>query len=211
LFVFRSPPDDRLIFAVLGPLQKRFDTVIHAGSRSWLIRDGQNERGSDSRLFSGTVAWPRAGDQPRRRASLVEARQDAFPHGEELHVWAELRHPDGARTRVGSPLFAAYLAAFPEMAGVYHTSSPADDRSRFAGVVSDHIAQSLHGWCAADARAYGMRLAAVLLPDVIRFHPDRPTGFSFASRNGHHPADDVSSVTKTLLAGRIGTFASSMS
>ncbi|WP_428491224.1 hypothetical protein [Rhodopila sp.] len=133
---------------------------------------------------------------------MLEPRAEFVQPNQTLRVWAELRGSDGARSRVGNPLFAAYLAANPDLATAYHASSPDHDRSRFAGPVSESIARAMADVRGSDANAYGRRLALMLLPDVIHFRPDHPTGFSYAGQNGRHPADDLRSLTAALLTGR---------
>ena len=44
-------------------------------------------------------------------------------------------------------------------------------------------------------------LPDLILPDTLRFHPARPSGFTFAAMNGRRPEDAVDPVVQTILAG----------
>ena len=202
LFAFRRCGSRNLVFAVLGPSAQIAALNIHTGVRSWLIRDGQTSIRHEARLFFGEVAGPAETSRHAYKAAVVETPAQFVPPGEVLRVWAELRSADGARLRVGNPLFAACLAVNPDLAVTYHASSPDQDRLHFAGPVSESIARAMPTVTGAGAQAYGRRLAAMLLPDVLYLRLDHPTGFSYAGQNGRHPADDVRSLTAALLPGR---------
>jgi hypothetical protein len=48
-------------------------------------------------------------------------------------------------------------------------------------------------------RSHGERLASSLLPDVIRYNPDRAAGFTFAAQNGRHPSEQTDEVVSATL------------
>jgi hypothetical protein len=52
-----------------------------------------------------------------------------------------------------------------------------------------------------DPEAHGRRLADLLLPDVLRYDPNRPLGFTFADQNGRHPQDASELVVNSILTG----------
>jgi hypothetical protein len=52
-----------------------------------------------------------------------------------------------------------------------------------------------------DQDLHGRRVARMLLPDLLRYDPERPAGFTFAACNGRHPAEPESTVVNSILNG----------
>jgi hypothetical protein len=52
-----------------------------------------------------------------------------------------------------------------------------------------------------DPDLHGRRVATMLLPDLLRYDPKRPAGFTFAACNGRHPAEPDSTVVNSILNG----------
>ena len=149
---------------------------IHAGSRSWDLQVADRE------------------------AAVVEVPNELLAGGKG--IWAEKLMRAGARHRVGSPFLAALVAEDDSLARLYHSGSPAGDR----GVMQQQVARVVTARARrsgqiADPEAHGRRLAAALLPDVLYYDPAQPPGFTFAQRNGRHPAEEVGLVVSTLLGG----------
>jgi hypothetical protein len=215
LFVFRGCGAGNLVVAVIAPAvtgryasRVRFDVRVHAGSRCWAVDDilplqsGVLSERADCRIFAGEVLGPATAVGARHTAVVIESRLGG---GEDVAVWAEIGDADGVRLRVGTPFIAALLAGDPMLSGRYHAASPTDDRMLFSDAIASRVrrlaaARGVHG---SDARV--ARLVERLLPDVIRYHPDLPVGFSFAGQNGRHPADDAAAVVETILTGTVAS------
>jgi hypothetical protein len=119
-----------------------------------------------------------------------------------VHLWAERLIYDGSRQRIGSPFLTEIVSGNAALAALYHSTSPAEDTA----VLTKHVAEAI----AEKARAgghvqspdmYGRRLASILLPDVLYYHPMLPTGFTFASQNGRHPEEAPEVVVNAILKG----------
>lgn len=217
LFVFRSPDESKLVCAVVVPAacSTHFDVRIHAGPKSWTVGGvravvpGAVTKCNDGAVFAGEVLGHSRAAAPRSTAVVIEGRPDLVRPGESLDVWAELRVKDGSRLRVGSPFVAALLAVDPAMSQRYHAASPAEDRGLFTEALAGRISAAAIGGGVADPGLHARRLVICLLPDVIRYRPDLPVGFSFASQNGRHPADDAMAVVETVLTGAVAPRAKS--
>ena len=55
--------------------------------------------------------------------------------------------------------------------------------------MSNAIADNARAAEAPDPELHGRRLACILLPDVLRYDPKLPAGFTFAAQNGRHPEE----------------------
>jgi hypothetical protein len=113
-----------------------------------------------------------------------------------IGIWAERFARGGTRHRIGSPFMAKILAENETMAEMYHAISPCDDRRVLTEGVVKAIASKAQG-----PNAYGRRLASLVLPDVLRYDPALPLGFTFAAQNGRHPFDASEVVVHSILSG----------
>jgi hypothetical protein len=52
-----------------------------------------------------------------------------------------------------------------------------------------------------NPESHGRRLASLLLPDVLRYDPHLPVGFTFAARNGRHPLESADEMVYATLNG----------
>lgn len=214
LFVFRPQDARTLVLAVVSPQDRTrsqgggFDVRFHAGGMTRqesamppAYGSAMSERG-DYRCFAGEVIAGASRPTAIYDAVVLEVPAGLDCVGEDRGAWAEILGEDGSRSRVGSPSAAALLARDPSLSDLYHGSSPADDRALFGDALADCIATlaASHG-IVADPEAHALRLVDHILPDVIEYRTDAPVGFSFASRNGRHPADDAAAVAMTMLAG----------
>jgi hypothetical protein len=99
---------------------------------------------------------------------------------------------------------AALFADDPALRVLYDSGSPDTDRQNLAAPFAQIIsARAKRSGFLGDPHAYATRLAAKLLPDVLQFDPARPVGFTFAARNGRHPADAESVVVNSILNGTV--------
>jgi hypothetical protein len=205
LFAFRSCVSGNLVFAVVTPFRTDISVRVHTGVRSWTIVNGRTVDDDRARVFSGEVAWPGASAGRPYYATVLERCPDFVPMRKTLQVWAELRGPDGVRVRIGSPFAADLFSSDTALSVAYHAARPDLDRQLFSTAATDHVIRlaALDG----QAEAHARRLVGMLLPDVIQYRTDLPTGFSFAARNGCHPADDTAAVTQTMLRGSVMPFA----
>ena len=218
LFVFAAPKADHLVIAVTfiqdsDRLMRRrdpeFEVRLHTNRESWAMSGPRPQSGSISqslngRAFAGRVFGRDACGPAKYNAVVLEAPLDVLCKGETLHAWAEILHEDGSRFRVGHPFTAEILARDPILSKMYHAASPDQDRVLFADLFAERLAaMAAAGGSTADPDAHGRRLAALLLPDVISYRPELPTGFTFAGRNGRHPADDTAAIVRTVLKGAV--------
>lgn len=97
----------------------------------------------------------------------------------------------------------------------YNTTAPADDLAnygeRFAHMVAAVVAA--HG-SAANPRAYGEAVAALLLPDMLPYQLGSPASYGFAGHNGRSLTDNVpdvmfSLVTNSALSGGLSSASTS--
>jgi hypothetical protein len=119
-----------------------------------------------------------------------------------LDIWAERVLHTGQRQRVGSPFIAALVAEDAGLARSYHNISPSDDRAiLMEDVVKAIAAKGRKSGMAGDPDAYARRVASRLLPDVLHYDPQWPSGFTFAAQNGRHPEEVSDLVVDTILSG----------
>jgi hypothetical protein len=177
---------------------------IHSGSQRWDVRglesdeDATTSEEKGCRIFAGSI-------DPNgtiRNTVVVEAPTEIFARDGAAGIWAERFTKDGGRARIGSPFLAEILAGNLVLADLYHRTSPEGDRGRLMRQVAAEIAAKapLAG-NVGDPEAYGRRLADQLLPDVLRYDPNRPLGFTFADQNGRHPQEASAQVVNSILAG----------
>jgi hypothetical protein len=209
LFVFQAAKSKNLVIAaVFAGSEAHFEVGIHrvrihANEKIWTVNGLAETPGISElrggRIFAGKVLGRNA-DAPRS-AVVLETPPD-FASEESFNVWGEIFSKDGSRFRLGNPFAAEILARDPQLSKTYHSASPAQDRTLFSGRFAELIAAMAEAnGNAADPHAHGRRLAAYLLPDVIRYRPEFPVGFTFASQNGRHPADPTSAVVNAVLTG----------
>ena len=216
LFVFTAPKTDHLVIAVTfiqdsGRLMRwrdpEFEVRLHANRQNWAISGPRPQSGVISqslnvRAFAGRIVGRDACVPAKYNAVVLEGPLDLLCKGESLQVWAEILDEDGSRFRVGHPFTAEILAREPVLSRMFHAASPDQDRFLFSDAFAERMAvvAAAEG-SIADPEAHGRRLASLLLPDVISYRPDFPTGFTFAGRNGRHPADDTAAIVRTVLNG----------
>ena len=223
LFVFRAASSGNLVLAATflptgafpaRPGHPGFEVRIHTGwnpgATSWTVsgprplQAGAVTEQRDGRIFVGEVRGGPAWAGTRRHAVVLETSPDPARAGESLSVWAEVLAGDGSRFRIGNPFVAAVLARDPLLSGTHHATSPAQDAVLLTGPLAEHVAiMAATRASVAHPDAYGRRLAARLLPNVISYCPKLPVGFTFAAQNGRHPADDTAAVVETVLTGAV--------
>jgi hypothetical protein len=151
------------------------------------------------RTFSGQVLEDTTGDTVELEALLVEGPSARLAG---RGIWAEQLGSDGSRHRVGSPFLAALVGEDARLAALYDTSCPANDTQTLRAAVALAIGKrARQAGYAGDPDLHGRRVATLLLPDLLRFDPQRPAGFTFAACNGRHPAEPDSTVVNSILNG----------
>jgi hypothetical protein len=130
-----------------------------------------------------------------------------------IGVWASTMLPTDmggyqSINRAGHPMMQSiFNAGDGEEASRYNTTAPADDLAnygeRFARMVTAVV--GAHG-SAANPRAYGETVAALLLPDMLPYQLGSPASYGFAGHNGRALTDNApdvmfSLVTNTALSG----------
>jgi hypothetical protein len=153
---------------------------IHAGPRSW-----------DINVSAGNVA-------------AIEVPHSTFAASVTRGIWAE-RSVQGQRQRIGSPFLAGVLATDQKLASLYDSISPVEDRAALTTRVATAISlKAKAAGSVCDPDAHGRRLASLLLPDVLRYDPELPVGFTFAAQNGRHPREASAIVAGAIICGRVG-------
>jgi hypothetical protein len=211
LFAFAAPDRDDVVVALamdprsLGKVESgRPNVRLHVGDRYWTLEPSVGGRAihallSGERLFSGPVS---RFDHREAVAQLfvVALPAERLPQ-KSLDVWAEVIGPGGAHSRVGNPVVSQLLADDPQLARLHARLHPAMDRSSLSAAVARSISARSDESRDPDTDARAKRLAGLILPDTLRFHPTRPGGFTFAAMNGRGPEDAVDHVVQSILAG----------
>jgi hypothetical protein len=188
--------------------QKQSEVTIHAGSQQWNVTlpdsvthaDLLEQRGC--RVFAGTVATQPGPDGVVLKAVVIEIPDESLCGSGPIDIWAERTLHTCLRRRLGSPFVAALVADNANLAHLYHSTSPSDDRTILTKCLVKAIAaKAREAGMAGDPDAHARRLAARLLPDVLHYDPRSPSGFTFAAQNGRHPEELAGPVVDTILSG----------
>jgi hypothetical protein len=203
LYVFPGAQPGTTVIATIwpSPMRGNLNVRIHAGAQCWDVQSLDSRANGDFWQQDGCMTF--AGCVAKHfRAVVMEAPNGILNGGGPISVWAEGFTPTGSRQRLGSPFVAAILAEDGELARRYHSLSPADDQAELMESVAGVIASRAQGrGLSGDPFAYGKRLAARLLPDVVHYDSRLPVGFTFAAQNGRHPAEASAMVVDTILNG----------
>ena len=177
---------------------------IHAGDRDWEIElptaVAQLERKiGDTSVFTGTME-----DAGRRKSVvLIDLSSPAITTNGSVNVWAE-HFSLGIRHRIGAPFLSELVGDNYKLASLYHASIPAIDQALLLEPLSALISKRFYArGFASNVENRAVRLASALLPDVLRYDPNYPTGFTFAAQNGRHPSEDTTEVVAAILNGGI--------
>jgi hypothetical protein len=215
LYAFRAQEPDNMVVALLwapDPTKHfrqvppiKIETRLHIGDRTWSshgpssgVPDVMAEN-ADVWVFSGLVVEDAGAGTAVLEALLVEG-PSALLAGQG--IWAERLGSDHSRHRVGSPFLAALAAEDERLAALYDLGSPATDAQMLSNCVARAIGKrARQAGYRGDPNLHGRRLAAVLLPDTVKYDPSLPAGFTFAAWNGRHPADSHSTIVNSLLNG----------
>lgn len=217
LYVFSGTRRERVVIALTWPLISHgshggFDSVsevrIHSRTRTWDVKAWQSPSGASTwnekgcRMFSGRVISEGSSTGTVLNAVVVEGPSEIAGRDRSEGVWAERFTQDGARQRIGSPFLAEILTEDRDLRELYHRASPAEDiRLLMEPVAAAISANARRRRNIVDSEAHGWRLANMLLPDVLSYAPDRPSGFTFAGQNGRHPQEASGPVVHTILTG----------
>jgi hypothetical protein len=188
--------------------QKKSQVTIHAGSQKWNVTlpggtmDSRLFEEHGCRVFAGKVATQPGTDGFFLKAVVIEIPERMLSSSGPMEIWAERVMHTGLRRRIGSPFVAALVEEDAGLANSYHTLSPSDDRAMLTPAVANAIAaKARKSGMASDPDAHGRRLASRLLPDVLGYDPQMPSGFTFAAQNGRHPEELSDLVVDTILSG----------
>jgi hypothetical protein len=212
LFAFRAPDRDDIVFALaldglpsVGAKGDHVTVRLHAGDYLWnfqpFVRGHADfALGNADRMFSGLVSRVGPGNAVGHLVA-VAVPAERLPL-RRLDVWAEIIDADGTRSRVGNPVVSRLLADDPRLLKLHAGLHPAVDRRLLSDAIAGRIATRPDGGMSTmQVRSRAKRLAGMILPDTLRFHPARPGGFTFAGMNGRRPEDAVGPVVQTILAG----------
>jgi hypothetical protein len=188
--------------------QKKSQVTIHAGSQKWNVTlpGGTMDSGlfeeHGCRVFAGKVATQPGTDGLFLKAVVIEIPERMLSSSGPMEIWVERVMHTGLRRRIGSPFVAALVEEDTSLANSYHTLSPSDDRAMLTPAIANAIAaKARKSGMASDPDAHRRRLASRLLPDVLRYDPQMPSGFTFAAQNGRHPEELSDLVVDTILSG----------
>jgi hypothetical protein len=213
LYAFRAPGTQKVVVAVTASLglADRFsgntsvETRFHIGARTLTVPTTREMTSTeprshgDPRAFSGRIFMCLGAATFVTQAALLEFPSDTLRLNS---IWAERFTSDGGRRRVATPFLTALLAESAPLARAYDAGSPETDAIALREPVASAIATLAERWhYPGDARAYGQRIARAILPDVLRYDPQLPQGFTFAARNGRHPDDADFAVAHSMLTG----------
>jgi hypothetical protein len=205
LFVFRAPESAKTVIGLAIPPghvpSAATNARIHVGAKTW----SADLRGPARAQFSndGRVRLFAGGGMMGSRfveAMVLELDAREVESTATIDVWADISRGEKLRRRIGNPIVAELVRCDRELAQIHHRISPAADRVVLTPVVTRIVAaRAKRLGLASDPVAYARRLAEAILPDVISFKPASPLGFSYASRNGRHPAERTAEIVDTLL------------
>jgi hypothetical protein len=209
LFVFRAPNSANTVIGLTIPFaQGRFSTTtarIHVGAKTWSADPARPARARFAnddrvRIFAGRcVIGARFVE-----AVVLELDARELAPAETFDVWAEISRGEEPRRRLGNPIVAELVRCNRELAQIHRRISPIDDRAILTPLVTQIVAaRARKVRIASHPDAYARRLTDAILPDVIRFTPTSPLGFSYAGQNGRHPAERTSEIVRTLLGGSL--------
>jgi hypothetical protein len=152
-------------------------------------------------VFTGNVISPLGVHDGLVTAVVMELPTRAIGQDGSAGIWAE--HDEmGSRRRIGTPFLPDLIAENEDIAAIYHSSTPAQDRDMLIKPVAAAIADRLRAkGAAADASSHGRRVASALLPDVLRYDSARPVGFTFAAQNGRHPLESTDEMVSAFVNG----------
>lgn len=217
LYAFAGPNRETTVIAVTWPRQSRnsgdgLDPItkarIHTGPQSRSISvPSENTKAVEweengFRVFSGSVCAATDAEERYLDAVVLETPKRVALGKPGLEIWAELQSENGVRHRVGSPFLSELVAKGGLLAELYHASSPAVDLQILAAGVEEAItARASAARHVSKPEQYGRRLVSALLPDFLHFDPSLPSGFTFASQNGRHPAESSDVLVQALLSG----------
>jgi hypothetical protein len=209
LYVFPGSRPGRTTIAATWPILSRLSSELrlHVGEHSVSIpvaKDSSDSSRWDDNgreLFSGDLLLRTAERDLRVKGIVVELPSDMFAKEGFTNIWAE-RISSGARLRFGSPFLADIIAKDSRAASLYHASSPHLDDEVLNGIVAAAVTRNAQSsGYVGNAQKYGRRVASALLPDVMRYNPNLPVGFTFAGQNGRHPNDAAQSVVTAVVSG----------
>jgi hypothetical protein len=207
LYVFPAPDSANTVIGLLissdQAISAPTNAHIHVGTKTW------------SAEFGGPACTPFASNGRVRsfsgvgmigarfvKAMVLELDAREFTPTSAVDVWAEISHGERLRQRVGSPIVAELVRCDREFRQIHRRITPIDDRAILTPIVTRLVsARAKRSGITTDPDAYACRLADAILPDVIRFDPASPTGFSYASQNGRHPRERTAEIVQTLLGG----------
>lgn len=188
--------------------QKASQVTIHAGSQRWNVTlpgnamDARLFEQNGCRVFAGNVVTEPGNDGVVLKAVVVEIPQKVLLGAGSIDIWADRVMHTGLRQRIGSPFMTALVAEDADLSNSYHRLSPSDDRAMLTeDIVKAITAKARKGGMSSDPDAHGRRLASLLLPDVLHYDPQMPSGFTFAAQNGRHPEEVSDLVVDTILSG----------
>jgi hypothetical protein len=217
LYAFAGPIGETTVIALTWPQQSRdsgrdMDPItevrIHTGPESRSISmPSENTRAVEwedngCRVFTGSVCAATEAEERQVNAVVLEMPKHVVLGKPAMEIWAELQSESGARRRIGSPFLSELVAKDDALADLYHASSPAVDLQLLAAGVEEAVtARACAAGHVSKPQQYGRRLVSSLLPDFLHFDPTQPSGFTFASQNGRHPAESSDVVVNSLLSG----------
>jgi hypothetical protein len=215
IYAFRGAGPNTTVIAVTLPdrvsnaerdLGRQFKVRIHAGPKMWEFDVSTQalptlQRIDDVSVFAGNVVSPLGVDKGLVKALVMELSDRAIGRDGSAGIWAE-HDRMGSRRRIGTPFLSKLVAENEGLAAIYHSSTPAEDRDLLMKPLATAIADRLRGKdTAADVVSRGRRLASALLPDILRYDSDLPTGFTFAAQNGRHPSESTDEMVTAFLNG----------
>lgn len=131
---------------------------------------------------------------------------DTLRIGRSIAVWAtsKLATDEGGWhpiNRAGLPMTWAMFRSDSDITDAAHLTRPEDDRSNYAATFAAQVA----GFVAAlgstsDPQHYAEKVAAQILPDLLRYEVGTPASFGFAGRNGRFLTDNAPEVMFSVVS-----------
>ncbi len=124
-----------------------------------------------------------------------------------IGIWATtvmLAHGVSAQiSRWSTPLLTHLFLLDPQDKDAFNSGHPGEDKDRFGSVIASTVARVTSlAHTAANPAAYGERVANLLLPGMLYYHPGTIASYGFAGQNGRPLTDDAMDLSLSLLANQ---------
>ncbi len=141
----------------------------------------------------------------KRNVSAIVLEVPNIVFGEAaIGVWTTtvvLAHGASAQiSRWSTPLLTHIFLLDPQDKNAFNSGHPSNDKDRFSSAIASTVAKVTSlAHTTANPEAYGERVANLLLPGMLYYHPGTVASYGFAGQNGRPLTDDAMDLSLSLL------------